>query len=151
MAVEFGEPDDLAGLSSLLMDLTDSETETDSEQGNPNIEKRSSKLKPEWSFFATKPESFAIKKQKPGPKPKKKMNSLIIPGLDPKRKKPGPKPKFKPEKTKELKKRGPKPNGSTGSKTYHACKVEQITAPGRYSPALHKIRDCVVTLLGEGR
>lgn len=97
MAVEFGGRDDLPGLPSLEMDLTDSETETDSDQGNPITEKRSLKLKPEWSFFSTKPESFAIKKQKPGPKPKKKMNSLIIPGLDekPKRKKPGPKPKKK--------------------------------------------------------
>ena len=31
MAVEFGDPDNLAGLASLLMDLTDTETETDSE------------------------------------------------------------------------------------------------------------------------
>ena len=111
MAVEFGGRDDLPGLPSLEMDLTDSETETDSDQGNPITEKRSLKLKPEWSFFSTKPESFAIKKQKPGPKPRKKMNSLIIPGLDekPKRKKPGPKPKKKAEKSKIRKKPGPKP------------------------------------------
>ena len=31
MAVEFGDPDNLAGLPSLLKDLTDTETETDSE------------------------------------------------------------------------------------------------------------------------
>ena len=105
MAVEFGDPDNLAGLPSLLMDLTDSETETNYEQCNPITEKRSLKLKPAWSFFSTKPESFAIKKQKPGPKPKKKMNNLIIPGLDEKqkRRKPAPKPKFKPEKTRVLK------------------------------------------------
>ena len=47
MAVEFGDPDDLAGLPSLLMYLTDSETVTNFEQCNPIIEKRSLKLKPE--------------------------------------------------------------------------------------------------------
>ena len=31
MAVEFGDPDNLAGSPSLLMDFTDTETETDSE------------------------------------------------------------------------------------------------------------------------